>query len=197
MIGAMLMLVVSSALSQDKTGEEYYRLPVGTTWRLIKREGNKEATLDIKVVEVKDGKVIQESKETRSDGGAPKVESVAWWTEGGFLMWGKERAGRPRLDTLLLKLGSRKGDTWESAPAPDPKRRGTPGQATHMGIGELTVPAGTYKDALHVRIESPGGIAMDYYLAPKVGVIKMVVKMPDALGVPDTTFELSEFKSGN
>jgi hypothetical protein len=60
---------------------------------------------------------------------------------------------------------------------PGKARRGK-GRATHRGFGEVTVPAGTYTDVLHVRLTDEDGKTHDFHYAPKVGLVRWATTGP-------------------
>ncbi len=177
---------------QDKdTGEQFYKFKVGTSWTLAQTETQgekvKETTIDLKVVKEDGGKIHLESKETKADG-KTKDTTLVWWCEDGALLWGEVKGEEVKAELRFYKVGSKKGDTWEAtAGKGDPPNA----KATHMGTTEVKVPAGTYKDALHVQITMEGG-TINMYWGPNVGILKMEGEMGG--GMAKMSIELKEFK---
>ncbi|MBI2931278.1 MAG: hypothetical protein HYY16_06475 [Planctomycetes bacterium] len=181
-ITALAMLWVA----QDKdTAEEFYKFPVGTTWRFAQTSGEAEKKIVLKVIKQEAEKVHLESTETGGDE-APEVDFLEWYVKDGMLSMAQEKDGEPVEPFNLLKIGSKKGDKWRaSADMPETF------EATHMGTLELKVPAGTYKDAVHVQIDLGEG-KLSFYLVPRVGLVKMEMLG----GGLEEKMELAEFTPG-
>lgn len=177
-IAIALLAVFLSSPGPEDTGEQFYKFKVGTKWTMKQTGLDEESKVTTEVTKNEDGKVWIESKEYRKDEESPKVKTLVWYVEGGLLVWAEKLL--PVFN--LYKLGSKKGDSWTAGP-------GMPegAQAKHMGIEEVKVPAGTYKDAVHVQITIKE-TAADFYLAPGVGLIKTT--MGDAGKVELTEFQL-------
>ncbi len=172
-----IAMLLSVLLVQD-SAEPYYRFKAGTSWKLIQKRDDKEIRVELTVTKLEEGKTTLESKESRPDG-EPRIETMLWHVEKGMLMWSIVHDGKARPLFNLFKVGSKKGDTWEG----DQET-----QAENMGTEEVKVPAGTYKDVLHVRVTRKGkDDTMDFWFAPKVGLVKMEIPKK---GVT----ELTEFK---
>jgi hypothetical protein len=185
-----IVLLAASLLAQDDKGQSLYKFKTGTTWTFdVKTTGEvpKLAKMEFKVTGEADGKVEVETRAFREEG-EPRVETLQWSVNGGgFLVWTEVRKGSTRDPMHLLKLGAKKGDVWEWKDE-DRNRKGT-----HLGVEELKVPAGTYKDATRVKIEitdGPGTYALDFHLVPGIGV----VRMSGGAGANTITMELKEFK---
>ena len=184
---ALVGLLLAGVL-QDDTGEQFFKFPVGTSWKLVLKEGDKETKIELQVLRHEEGRTIVESKELRSEG-EPRLATLAWWAEEGHVIWGEKRGEKLRPELRVYKIGSKKGDTWDaSAGAATP----VAAKATHFGTLEKKVTAGTYKDAVQVKLDL-GGMKAEMFLAPKVGLIRMEM---NAEGEPAKTVELVEFKEG-
>jgi hypothetical protein len=189
-----LMLVALISASQGDTGEQYYKFPKDTSWTYEgATEGSKRKTvLTVATEEAQQVRLVSKSYDNgKNETGLPV--SVVWAVEEGFLSWWTEGKNGKRMDAMqLYKLGSKKGDTWKGAPvkAPDVS------EVTHLGTLEVKVPAGTFKNVTEVRVKYPSSpdtneFTMDFYLAPKVGMIKMETKVG---GKTASLMELTEFK---
>lgn len=89
--------------------------------------------------------------------------------EGGFLVTGS-REGPP---IRIYKLDSRKGDSWPCIDARLTKLSDL--VFTHLGEEEITVPAGTFRNARHIQVEfqTEGSRHVgDVYIVPGVGIVK-------------------------
>jgi hypothetical protein len=180
--------ILIAGLVQEDTGEQFFKFPVGTSWKLLQKDGDKETKIELQAAKHEEGKTFVESKEFR-DEGEPKLTTLVWWAEGGHVIWGERRNEKVRPELRIYKLGSKKGDSWDASPGPG----GPPdAKATHMGTVEKKVAAGTYKDALHVQLEF-GGQKADMFFAPKVGIIRMEMLLE---GKVAKSVELTEFKEG-
>ena len=182
---SLIAIAAVVALLQDDTGEQFYKFPVGTAWKFLEKNDDKEKKTDVKVLKVEDGKVHMESRDFKAEG-EPKVETLVWWVMDGALVWGEMKGDELRPQLRYYKCGSKKGDTWDAVAGKD----GPPeAKATHMGATDVKVPAGEYKDCVHVRFEM-GARTINMYWAPKVGLVKMEMSMG---GEVKTTIELTEF----
>jgi hypothetical protein len=185
----LLAALALVAFLQDKdTGEQFYKFKVGTSWTLTQKENDKQSTIELKVLKEDGGKVHIESKEDKGEGRV-REQTLVWYCEDEALLWGElAKDGTLRPQIRYYKVGSKKGDTWDA----NAGKGGPPNaKATHMGTAEVKVPAGTYKDALHVQITMDRG-TINMYWAPGVGI----VKMDGAMGEDTMLIELKEFKEG-
>ena len=84
----------------------------------------------------------------------------------------------------MLKAGSKKDERWT-----------TPlGESTHLGVEELKVPAGSYKDAVKTRLKigpDDAATVIEFHLVPGVGLARLSLSASG--GAPDS-FELTAFK---
>jgi hypothetical protein len=163
--------------------DEFYKFKAGTSWTYKRLEDNQERKLTGTVIGEEGGKVRVEWKDPDKDG----TSAVAWSVVDGVLTVEARKEGETGgLSFALLKAGAKKDDTWAS-----------PGGAfTHQGKKDVTVPAGTYKDAVWTQFktgEEGSGVKIDFYLAPKVGLVKIEIFAKDG---GTNRFELTEFKEG-
>ena len=173
---------------QEDTGEQFYKFKPGTTWTFKHKEGGKEAKAVLTVTEEKDGKVYLQSKESREGEAEPRIETPVWYVENGILVWADLRAEKLRPTFYLYKLGSKKGDTWPAGPRD--------GEATHLGPVEVTVPAGTYKDVVQIRLTRPRLGTVTFWLAPKVGLVKAERAPREGEEEKAVQMELTGFQEG-
>jgi hypothetical protein len=87
----------------------------------------------------------------------------------------------------LLKPGTKKDDIWSAGG--DERNAG---EGKNLGIEEVKVGAGTYADAIHTHVSLKSEERIDFYLVPKVGLVRFV----RARGDRQVTIELKEFKPG-
>lgn len=173
-------LVLASCLQAD--ADSFVKFGKGTSWTFDQSDGDKKSVTTMTVEKTEDGKTFINVRE----GDAPSDTTVAWYVEDGFWISSRLVNGTFRPEARILKMGSKKGDTW-SASLEERRKM----DATHQGTEEIKVAAGTYKDAAHVRIVMDGG-TMDLYLVPKVGLVKLLIEAGDET----KRLELKEFKEG-
>ncbi|MBI2900625.1 MAG: hypothetical protein HYY17_10595 [Planctomycetes bacterium] len=174
------MLFASLAISMlgqaQDTGEQFYKFKVGTRWVLESAEGGRLTTVTIKVVRVEESRVTVESSEMRPNRKEPKVETLVWSVNDGYLIWSEVKGEKTKDVFRLYKVGSKKGDTWKS-----PWGGGSDEvEVTHLGTEEVEVPAGKFADAVHVQMarsvkmgDQEVRMAVDFFLVPNVGLVKM------------------------
>ena len=112
-------------------------------------------------------------------------------SKDGYFCYGlmKEGAFDPKM--RLFKYGAKVGDTWSGWAV---KEEGQPEVTVkYVSIGEVKVPAGTYKDVIHVQAQVAEGPTLDYYFAAKMGMIKMVFSVD---GQEQRRLEMSAFVDG-
>jgi len=107
----------------------------------------------------------------------------AWYADGDYVVWGSRDAD----DSLVpywrvFKRGAEDGAAW-------------PGLldlevTAHMGKAEVVVPAGTFKDAIHIRVMGPK--IHDFFFAPGVGLVKWETGTDGG----EVVLELREFSAG-
>ncbi len=188
----LVILAAVGGLLQADAVDPFYRFPKGTVWTYRQVQGDTASKVVLTVVDEAEGKVVVESKEYTEEGKEPKVKTLAWAMEDGFLCWGEFKEGKIVAPLRVFKPGSKKGDTWKSPVAG--------GQAeldvVHGGEAEVKVPAGTYRDAVQVAFrfgadrERP---LMEIALAPRVGM----VRFGGSVGGLRALMELTEFRRGD
>lgn len=185
-----VLLWAAFLLAQDDTGESLYKFKAGTAWTfegVRTGKGPNLSKMELRVSSETPGRTELEAKRYRG-GDEPEVTTVRWSVDQGILSWAEVRDGKERDQMQLHKAGSKKGDTWEWTRDENLKAQGK-----NLGVEEVKVPAGTYKDAIHTRVEPQGSaekFGIDFYFAPGVGPVKMVAA--DERG--SLTLELKEFK---
>lgn len=170
-----MIFIALVALASQEDLAKLHDFPAGTKWVYTARDAGTGKVLrsESRVVK-KDAAGV--TTETRHFEGPKDLGSKTqvWTVKSGLLM----------LDTVAVFMsGARKGDGWTYAVAD------TKAKAVHQGVEELKVPAGTYKDAIHVR-HSAGTGEIDVWLVPGIGIAKSETR--DA-GKPGLIMELKEF----
>lgn len=159
--------------------DDYYKFKKGTSWAYKRVEDGAERKITAVVAGDEDGRVKLDWKDPDKDGPA----MVEWSIQNSILtVEAKKDADTPGLTFFVLKGESKKDDAWGSLG----------GEFTHRGTVEVTVPAGTYKDAVWTRFRTSGDgdVTVDFYLVPKVGLVKIEINAVNG----GNTFELTEFK---
>jgi hypothetical protein len=176
MVASALILSVQAAPL-----DEFYRFKAGTSWTYRRLEDSQERKITGTVTGEEDGKVRVEWKDPDKEG----TSAVVWSVVGGVLTVEARKEGETGgLSFALLKHGAKKDDKW---PSPG-------GEFTHQGKKDVSVPAGTYKDVVWTQFrtaEEGSGVKVDFYLAPKVGLVKIEIFAKDG---GTNRFELTEFK---
>jgi hypothetical protein len=173
---ATVLLLSLQAASLD----DYYKFKTGSSWTWKRLEDSQERKITGTVTSNENGKVAVEWSDPDKDG----TSTITWSVTDGLLTVEARKDGEPGLSFSLLKDGAKKGDKW---PSPG-------GEFTHQGKAEVTVPAGTYKDAIKTQFktaEEGSGVTIDFYLVPKVGLVKIDILAKDG---GKNRFELTEFK---
>ena len=175
------LLLLAALLPQAAPLDDYYKFKKDTAWTYKRVENGAERKVIGKVTGEAAGKVSLEWKELEKDGSVRETSVVSWSVKDGVLTADAGKEGEePALSFAVLKNGSKKDDTWS----------GSAGQFTHQGTVEVTVPAGTYKNAIRIRLALEGEGKIDFWMVPKVGLVK--IEIHD--GSAGNTFELAEFK---
>lgn len=185
----MIPLLLLAALRlQEPAIEDFYRFKEGTTWSYKRLENGAESKISGKATGEKEGKVRHEWKETAKDGTSKGDSVLTWSVEDGALTVEArsyaENGNEMVLRFPVLKAGSKKGDTW---PSPG-------GDFTHLGTVEVTVPGGTWKNAVRTQLKAGDEntpVKIDITLVPKVGLVKIEIHDP---GGAVNLWELTEFK---
>ena len=161
----MIVLVAWLAL-QAQPLDDFYKFKAGTAWTYKRVENGEERTIEARCAGEDGGAVKVEWEERQKDGSLYKSFVLKWSVEAESLkVEAKEKDGDGVIPFTVLKTGAKKDDRW----------KGDLGEMVHLGVGELTVPAGTYKDAVHTQLGRGEEGQIDFYLAPKVGLVKIVV----------------------
>jgi hypothetical protein len=177
-----MRFVLAAALTlalPDPPIEDFYKFKAGTSWTYKRVEDAAERKITATVTGEENGKVRLEWKDPDKDG-----TSIVTWsvTDGALTVEAKKEGQEGALSFAVLKAFSKKDDTWP----------GTGGEFTHRGTTEVSVPAGTYKDAVWTRLRTgqDGELTIDFYLVPNVGLVKVEIDARNG----GNTFELAEFK---
>lgn len=176
--------------AEDKDGR-FWNLKVGNVVTLQASISTpagdiKGASGTTEVTDIK-GKVCFFKTESGDDS-----SEMATGSHEGYFCWGEKTADKNIQPLMrMFKYGAKPGDTWdgwvakaEDAPAVTVK---------YVGLEEVTVPAGTYKDVVHVQATITGGPTMDYYFAPKMGLIKFNILVQAGI---TKRLEMTAFKAG-
>ena len=176
-----LILIAASVLSMQAAPiADYYTFKADTTWTYKRVENGAERKIAAKVLSNEGGKLKLDWKEYEKDGGLHDSNTITWSLIDGVLTAEARKEGDDNALVFgVLKDGAKKDDRWTTAL----------GEFVHHGTVELTVPAGTYKNAIKTRLSLGDEGKIDFYLVPKVGLVKI-----DIHGEGPNTFELSEFK---
>ncbi len=187
----LALILVALSLGQDDKGESLYKFKTGTFWsyeiKAPEGKGPGLVKMEMKAAGEVDGKTEVETNQFMASGQSHK-EKLRWFVKDGVLTWSEVRGEKEKDPVQFLRIGAKKGDTWEWAGMEGRKAKGT-----YLGLEELKVPAGTYKDVHHCRLEMEehgDSMAMDVYLVAGVGMLKMSAKMGEEM----MSFELKEFK---
>lgn len=157
-----------------------YTFPVGSKWTYSTRRVEKDGTFTIRVTKSENGcSYLSYEGHERSGESSGTSEEMQWIGDGG-LCSATIRDGKALGGQMEYKLGSKKGDRWVNCLGDT--------TAEHQGRVEVQVPAGTYKDAIHIRVlsDADGRIVYESWLVPKVGLVKMTAE--------SHTIELEKFE---
>ena len=166
-------LLAAAAMLQAESLDPYFKFKPDTVWIYERSDtsakGVRKISITMKVLKEVEGKVSVECKEPLENG---QIDTMIyrWYAKDGFLVWAALTPTGEQLLYQFYKAGSKKGDTWEAKTAPGVKLT-----ATHRGTSDVTVPAGTYKGAVCIRLEGEARgqkILQDWYFVPNVGVVK-------------------------
>jgi len=177
----MKTILVMTLLLQAAPLDDFYKFKTGTTWTYKRLEDSQERKITGTVIGEENGKVRVEWKDPDKDG----TSVITWSVVDGLLTAEARKEGETAgLSFGLLKDGAKKDDKWTSPG----------GEFTHQGKADITVPAGTYKEAVWTQFktgEEGSGVTIDFFLAPKVGLLKIDIRAKDG---GTNRFELTEFK---
>lgn len=102
------------------------------------------------------------------DPGATASTDEVWYVRDGYVVWAGYDFERVSPYWHVYRLGAKRGDTWRG-----PFGRG---RATHMGTTDIAVPAGRYRDVVHIRLTDEDEKTHDFYYGPGVGLVKWVTE---------------------
>lgn len=181
---SMILLLGALAVQDGVSLEPLYKFKPGTSWTYKRLENGVERRIEARALEDVEGRVKLDWRELNLDGTLYKKSTVTFFVKDGVLR-AEARGGDDEgaFELPILKGGLKKDEGWSN---PE-------GEAMYLGASELKVPAGTYPDAHHARLnvgtaDAPAHI--DFHLVPKVGVVKIAVASTEG----PNSFELTEFK---
>lgn len=106
----------------------------------------------------------------------------------GYYVWGAMADGKFEGKMRLFKYDAKVGDTWDGwAFKEEGQSKVT---AKYVGLEEVKVAAGTYKDVIHVQVTVEDGPTLDYYFASKMCMIKFTMSHD---GKVARTLEMTSF----
>jgi hypothetical protein len=180
-----LMAALAGLALQAAPLDDLYKFKAETAWTYKRIEDGVERKISARSLGEESGKVRVDWKEYRKDGELHKASVLTWCIDDGALTCtakSKTDDGQDEeLSFSVLKDGAKKDDTWQSAL----------GQMAHRGTLDVTVPAGTYKNAVQTRLGLGEDGHIDFFLVPKVGLAKIVLIQQ---GKETQSWELTEFK---
>jgi hypothetical protein len=182
----ILALAAVALLAQDAPKlDDYYKFKTDTTWTYKVFSDGKERKIVGRVTGEEEGRVKIDWKDYEKDGTLHESSVVSWFVSEGKLTVESrpENGDGGILSFAVLKDGSKQNDRWSSTGA----------EMVHMGTTELAVPQGNHKAAVWTQLklgEAGSETKIDFYLAPKIGLLMVLVHAADG---KDTRFELAEF----
>ncbi len=179
-----MTLALLAMLLQD-SADDFLKFKKDSTWTYLELEGAHRTTRILKYVAEEKGVATLEASVKRDGEMKPEPsESMLWHVEKDVFSWSlKKKNGKVDPLFRLLKIGSKKGDTWK---VEDGEFKG---DVTHAGTAEIKVPAGTYKEAIRLDLKGKDMTASSY-LVPKVGLLLVEMEA----GGERWRLELTEFK---
>jgi len=175
----VLLAAVLLLQAQAPSLDDYYKFKIGTSWTYKRIEDGAERKVTGIVKSDDEAGVRLDWNDPGKDG----ASVVIWSVENNLLkVEAKKDNDGIGLTFFVLKGDAKKDDAWPSLG----------GEFTHKGKADVTVPAATYKDAVWTRYRTSGDgdVTVDFYLVPKVGLVKIEVNAVNG----GNTFELTEFK---
>ena len=151
----------------------WWKHPVGTRWvfeaDFANARGPAKRLAEFSVADDEGGKIlIKYDIFNPPDPGATASFDHIWHEQDGHVIWA---SGDQEPFWRVFKLGSKKGDIWSGPPGV--------GTVTHLGVEEVTVPAGTFS-AVHVRItKAEDEKTHDFWFAPKEGLLQWDTRSPE------------------
>ncbi len=165
--------------------ERFYDFKIGTQWIFNADFNGVLRTVVLKVVgSNNDWTHFEYDIYNPPDPGATASADEIWYIQNEFVIWADYDLEEVTPYWHVYKVGSKQGDTWKG---PEGKS-----EATHMGTSELTVPAGNFKDVIHIRINDEDETMLNFYYAPKVGLVMRETISKEG----KTVLELQEFIAG-
>jgi hypothetical protein len=181
-MAAAVLAGFPSAGAGSSHDEETFEFRKGTRWKYVGTANGTKTTVTQEVFRISRGELftrgeaatvhhlLMRSSSEGPEGGQESVSTSGFLgVEGGYFMTGSI-GGAP---VRLYKLGSRPGDTWLCT---DPRLKSQPDrQFTHLGMVQVAVPAGVFRNARHVQVhvEKDGVTSTgDFYIVPGVGIVK-------------------------
>lgn len=189
-IAALLAL---ASLAPQENADAFWKFKPGTVLTYAVTEGGVKKKSVTTVQKEEEGKVWLEEKETAEGEAEPTIKTLAYYVKDGFVVYAEKVEGKLVDKVRLLKVGSKKGDSWKN-PAGDELPEF---EIQHLGTEEVKAAAGTWKDAIHLRFKLGGdadafSAVADYWMAPGAGLVKFLMKAADQ---EVYTLELKELKA--
>lgn len=100
-------------------------------------------------------------------------------SKDGYFCWGAMEDGKFEGKMRMFKYDAKAGDTWEGWAFKEEGQSVV--TAKFVGLEEVKVEAGTYKDVVHVQVVVENGPTLDYYFASKLGMIKFTMSQDGKL----------------
>jgi hypothetical protein len=170
---------------QAGTLDDYYKFKAETTWTYKRVENGVERKIVATSHGEESGKVRLDWKEYEKSGELHKSSEITWSVREGGVLTADVKSKDPGQDEPLtfsvFKDGAKKDERWTS----------DLGDVVYQGKVEVTVPAGTYKESVRTQLSLGDEGQIDFYLAPKVGLVKIVLTVQSK---EVQTWELTEFK---
>ncbi|MBI2901339.1 MAG: hypothetical protein HYY17_14235 [Planctomycetes bacterium] len=176
----MILLTTILMACQEDTGEQFYKFKTGTLWVYERTEGPRKGKTTFTVTKEEKGKVYVDSVEEWEGTDEATKDQMVWSIEDGCLVWNQLKDDKTALLFSPYKTGSKKGDTWRFS------SQVLSGwwDMTHQGSGEVDVPAGKYKDVVHLQgkpriVDDVSLKQVDFHFAAGVGLLKLEVVTPE------------------
>jgi hypothetical protein len=201
-LGLLGCALLVAARGMRSSGNDQFDFPRGVRWTYDGDADGKKLVVEQEVVRVTTEPLLIPGQSATISYIATRIQdgdTGSWHQEpamsylaltGGYLVNGMTTG----LPIRIYKLDARQGDSW---PVIDPRIRSLRGlKFTHLGEEEITVPAGTFGHARHVRaeIEVDGRAeTVDIYIVPQVGIIKTETTLEGDGKKSSMTLELRAF----
>lgn len=109
-------------------------------------------------------------------------------SKDGYYTWGAMTEGKFDPKMRLFKYDAKVGDTWDGWAAKEEGQSKV--TVKYVGLEEVKVAAGTFKDVIHVQVVVEEGPTLDYYFASKMCMIKFTMSND---GKVQRTLEMTSF----